>query len=310
MKLTIDCILLLSAVFVFNLTGCKNKKAVKADTPDSGTIHISIDESFKPVMQEQIKMFETSFPNSHIIASYKSEADCFRDLFYDSSNRVVIVGRGLFRDEEKYLKDKLGFNPGCNQVASDAITLLLHKNNKDSLFTLETLKALLTGKDPQHKIAVFDGLNATSTVRFIKDSILKGESFDTAAVKALSGTSEVIDYISTHENAIGFIGISWIGNPEEKQQQQQLSKLKLAYVRCEVCEGQPFVKPMQQSTDTRRYPLVRGLYYVNKENYNGLGSRFTSFLKFERGQLIFRRSYLSPVMNFNTRNADLILSKP
>ena len=287
------------------LAGCTNNKASKKDSPTSGTIYISVDESFKPVIAEQIKMYESSYPNTHIIAKYKSEADCFRDLFFDSTNRLVIVGRGLFRNEEKFLMDSLGYNPGCNQVASDAVTLLLNKNNNDSLFTLSSIKDLLTGKNPEHKIAVFDGLNATSTVRFIKDSILKGSNFDTGSVKALANTNEVIQYVSSHENAIGFIGISWIGNPEIDEQQKWMTNLKIGYIRCDICEGQPFVKPMQQSTDTRRYPLVRGLYYINKENYSGLGSGFTSFLKFERGQLIFRRSYLSPVMNFNTRNAEI-----
>jgi phosphate transport system substrate-binding protein len=296
--------------FTLSVIGCKSSPSVKKDTPDSGVINVSIDESFKPVMEAQIKMFESSFPNAKIIAEYKSEVDCFRDLFFDSTNRLVIVGRGLNRKEEDYLKAKLGFNPGCNQLASDAVALVLHQNNPDSLFTLASLKDLLTGKNNQQKIAVFDGLNATSTVRFIKDSILKGEQFNSTAVKALSNTKEVIDYVSQHENAIGFIGISWIGNPEEKDQLYLLNKLKLGYVRCDVCEGQPYVKPMQQSTDTRRYPLVRGLYYINKENYSGLGTGFSSFLKFERGQLIFRRSYLSPVMNFNTRNANLIQSSP
>lgn len=294
----------------FCSVGCKSNPSLKKDTPDSGVIKVSIDASFKPVMEAQIKMFESSFPQAKIKAEYKSEVDCFRDLFFDSTKRLVIVGRGLNRKEEDFLKATLGYNPGCNQVASDAIALVLHNNNPDSLFTLASLKDLLTGKNNQQKIAVFDGLNATSTVRFIKDSILKGEPFNSNVVKAMSNSTEVIDFVSQHENAIGFVGIGWIGNPEEKEQLNMLNKVKLGYVRCDICEGQPYVKPMQQSTDTKRYPLVRGLYYINKENYSGLGTGFSSFLKFERGQLIFRRSYLSPVMNFNTRKADFIQSTP
>jgi len=52
--------------------------------------------------------------------------------------------------------------------------------------------------------------------------------------------------------------------------------------------------------------LVRGLYYVLKENYAGLGSRFVNFLTTERGQLIFRRALLVPVrINFNRRKTTL-----
>jgi phosphate transport system substrate-binding protein len=163
----------------------------------------------------------------------------------------------------------------------------------------------LTGKIKRNQQIVFDGLQATSTVRFISDSLLKGKPFDTSVVKAGRNSSEVIDYIAANENAIGLVGISWIGNPEDSTQNELLTKLKIARVQCDLCEGKPFVLPMQASIMTYRYPLVRGLFYVNKENYNGLGTGFSSFLKSERGQLIFRRAYLAPVMDLNIRRIRL-----
>jgi ABC-type phosphate transport system substrate-binding protein len=36
-----------------------------------------------------------------------------------------------------------------------------------------------------------------------------------------------------------------------------------------------------------RYPMVRPLYYILEENYDGLGSGFSNFLIYEKGQLIF-----------------------
>jgi phosphate transport system substrate-binding protein len=51
-------------------------------------------------------------------------------------------------------------------------------------------------------------------------------------------------------------------------------------------------------------------YYINKENFEGLGTGFTSFLKFERGQLIFKRSYLGPVMDFEVRNVQINRTLP
>jgi phosphate transport system substrate-binding protein len=100
---------------------------------------------------------------------------------------------------------------------------------------------------------------------------------------------------------VGFVGISWVGNPEDSAQVKMLNKVKIAYVNCLVCDDKPYVKPMQASILTRRYPLVRGLYYILKENYNGLGSGFVNFLNQERGQLIFRRAYLGTRMDFGVR---------
>jgi phosphate transport system substrate-binding protein len=56
----------------------------------------------------------------------------------------------------------------------------------------------------------------------------------------------------------------------------------------------------------KRYPLVRGLYYILKENYGGLGSGFANFMQYEKGQLIFWRAYLGPTrMQFNVRSATM-----
>ena len=297
----------MSCMVVMILISCKPQQNTNAtyDSPSHGTIHISVDESFKPVIDEQIRMYEISYPGTKIIAHYKPEADCLRDLFNDTLNRTVIITRGLTEKEDKYFKDSLHYFPAWNTVATDAIAVVINKESSDSLFTLKRLNDQLRGKINRNQTIVFDGLNATSTVRFIVDSVLKGQKFDTSVVKAAKTTNEVLNYIADNKNAIGLVGINWIGNPEDSSQVSRLKKVKIAYVECMVCDDTPYVKPMQQSIITRRYPLVRGLYYVNKENHVGLGTGFVNFLKNERGQLIFRRAYLGPVMDLNIRNVKI-----
>src|SRR5882762_546552 len=104
---------------------CKNNNKNKpiTDTPLSGTINISVDESFRPVIEEAIKVYEGSFPGTKIIAHYKSESECFKDFYSDTSNRMIIVTRGLTSQESKFYTDSLGFRPAMNMLAWDAITI-------------------------------------------------------------------------------------------------------------------------------------------------------------------------------------------
>ena len=286
--------------------GCREeKKTFQSDTPVSGTINVSIDESFRPVMEEQIRMYEASYPGAKIIPHYKPEAECLKDLFRDTATRMVIVTRGLTDKEEKFLADSLNYTPGWNAIARDAIAVIVNHASNDTIFSKGRLQQQLTGVTGRDQVIVFDGLSATSTVRYIIDSVLDGKSFDTTVVKAAANTREAIDYVASHANAIGLVGINWIGNPEDTAQVNLLTKVKIAYVQCEACKDSPYVKPMQVSILTKRYPLVRGLYYIIKENYNGLGSGFVNFLKYERGQLIFKRAYLGPVMGFGLRNVKI-----
>ncbi len=300
--------IILSFVFFFTgyfLPGCKNKTKDPPDTTTHGTIHISVDETFKPVIEEQIKVFEKSFPGTQIIAEYKTEADCFKDFYNDTINRLIIVTRGLTAKEDGYFKDSLFYFPHWDILANDAIAVIVNSKSNDTLITTDRLKKQLTGLSKRDQTVVFDGLNATSTVRYAMDSILRGGKFDTSVVKAVKNSQEVINYVAANANAIGIVGISWIGNPEDSAQVNMLKKVKIAYVSCNACQDTPFVKPMQASILSRRYPLVRSLYYILKENYNGLGTGFVNFMKNERGQLIFKRAYLAARMGFEIRNVKI-----
>lgn len=288
------------------LFGCKEKKQIAfADTPDTGTISISVDGSFEPVINEQIEQYERLYPGAKINAKYVPEATCLKNLFYDSTTRMVIITRKLSAKEEKFLSDSLHYIPAIAKIATDALAIIVNKYSSDSLFTLKRLQDQLLGKINRNQRIVFDGLSATSAVRYVTDSLLHGQKFDTSVVKAASNSQEVINYIASNRNAIGIVGINWVGNPEEPTQVEMLKKITIGYVQCDACEGKPFVKPMQESINSQRYPLVRGLYYVVKENYSGLGTGFSSFLRYEKGQLIFRRAYLEPVMDFDVRNVRL-----
>ena len=306
LKQLINTIGIMLAVIIITF-GCKQKKeSAFADTPLNGTINISVDESFKPVIDEQIKMYEGSFPNTKINVHYKPEAECLKDLFSDSATRLVIVTRGLNAKEEGYFEDSLHFIPRWDKVATDAIAIIVNINSTDTIFTLERLQEQLSGKSEKKQPIVFDGLNATSTIRFAMDSILKGKKFDTGVVKAVRNSKEVLDYVASDANAIGLVGISWIGNPEDTAQVNMLKIVKIAYVKCTLCSDLPYVKPNQLSILTKRYPLVRGLYYILKENYSGLGAGFVDFMQYERGQLIFKRAYLgSSKMGFAIRSVKI-----
>jgi len=289
------------------ISGCNsaNDKTGKAAGPLPGNVYLSADESFRPVLEEQIKAFEETYPQTHIIATYKPEAACLKDYFRDTTNNMVIITRGLTDREDKYMYDSLGYHPSWDKVATDAVALLVNIKNDDTLYTINRLRQHLTGQAFRNQPVVFDGLSATSAVRFISDSILKGSKFDTSVVKAAINSREVIEFIAGNEKAIGLVGISWIGNPEDTAQLNMLKKVKIAYIQCGFCSGQPFVKPLQESINTRRYPLVRGLYYITKENYYGPGASFAAFLKSERGQLIFKRAYLGTVMDFDIRRVQM-----
>lgn len=265
---------------------------VYQDTLKTGTIHISADESFKPVIDSQIKVFESQNPQAKIIVHYKPEAECLRDLNQDST-RMVIVTRGLQDAEAKTLAEKLSFTPVFGIIAYDAIAVIVNNQVRDTLFTMQDIRGMVKDISGFKYKVLLDGTTATSTVRYVVDSLLKGQPLGKSVVAAASSEA-VIDYVSKNTDAIGLIGVSWIGNKEDSTQQSFLEKVKIAKVECTGCTG-TYVLPVQYNIAAKRYPMVRPLYYILKENYEGLGSGFKNFLiNVDKGQKIFYRSYLLP----------------
>jgi phosphate transport system substrate-binding protein len=271
--------------------GGSDQKENTMETTTSGTIHISVDESFKPVIDEQVQVFESLHPDAHINVHYKPEAECLKDLNNDSI-RMVIVTRGLTEPEREALQKKLTYSPRFGPLAYDAIAVLVNNASKDTIFTMQDIRSIAKGTSGYKYKMLLDGTSATSTVRFVIDSLLRGEALSQNVVAAKSSQA-VIDYVSANNDAIGLLGVSWVGNRNDPQVLSFMEKVKVAELECRDCNG-VYIKPYQANIALGRYPMVRPLYYILKENYDGVGSGFSNFLIYEKGQLIFRRAYLLP----------------
>ncbi|MBL0132078.1 MAG: substrate-binding domain-containing protein [Chitinophagaceae bacterium] len=301
-SMKLSCFFTALAFLALLTSGCKSFKEQEDELPDNsrkGTIYVSADESFKPVIDELVKVYEANHPGTRIIVQFKPEAECVKDFLVDSI-RMIITTHWFSEEEKDFVVDSLGLSPKTMTVARDAVAVIVNKQAPDSLFTMTEIREILTGKFKKNLIPVFDGVKATSTVRFVIDSVLRGDTLTSAAVAARSSEG-VINYVSKNPGVIGFIGVSWIGNPEDTSQLSFLKKIRVASIEStDIPEA--YVKGYQANIYLKRYPMVRDLNYILKENYKGLGNAFANFMSGEIGQLIFRRAYLYPAQkNFGIR---------
>src|SRR5690606_21008675 len=148
---------------------------------------------------------------------------------------------GLSAEEEEYYKKKIHFIPNSSKIANDGLAVIVNNNSADTNISMSKIKGILSGTTGDTENAVFDGLEGSSGFRFAKDSILKGDSLDLTRVFGEKSSEEVIKFIENNKNVIGFVGVSWIGNPEDTTQLSFLSKVKIAAVECN-CPEKTFVK--------------------------------------------------------------------
>jgi phosphate transport system substrate-binding protein len=266
-----------------------NSGSQSFETPTSGTIRISVDETFEPLMEAEIKVFQSLYPKAHIIAEYKPESECFKDLLNDSA-RLVIVTRS-FNDKEKEYFKQLKIAPQSMLLAWDAAALIVNHENADSILTMDQVRHIMDGTDKERNWQlVFDNENS-STVRFIRDSINQGKPLPPNTMAAKTNP-EVVDYVTKNKKAIGVIGVNWISDPDDSTSIEFTSKVSVVKVRADY--GSEFVKPYQAYIATGSYPLKRGVFFCLKEPYRGLGTGFVTFLGSYEGQLVIKKFRLFP----------------
>jgi phosphate transport system substrate-binding protein len=269
--------------------GC-NRSDSPDDTPTSGQISISVDETFKPLIDSEVYTFKGIYNYTDVNVSYKTEVEAFNDLMNDTI-RLIIVPRKLNKEELKEF-EKWEIVPKVTKIAYDAVALIGSKDLKDSTLTLEEIKTLLSiGSTSTIKSVklVFDN-NNSSTINFLKEKT--GVNKLSSSCYALTSNSAVIDYVAKEKNIIGVIGVNWISDRDDTTNLSFLKSVKVMEIS--TSDSSEYYKPYQAYIARKVYPLWREVYILSKEAYTGLGTGLTAFIASERGQRIVLKFGLVP----------------
>ncbi|CAN5313703.1 phosphate ABC transporter substrate-binding protein [soil metagenome] len=275
-----------------------NKPHEELDTPIKGKVHLSIDENIRSVTDELIDAFESSYPDAFLIQSYNSEADVMQELVNDSS-RLAVMTRPLKADEVKWFESKT-FLLEQIKIGSDAVVLLVNKNNPDSLFTTDQIRDIISGKDslwsqlrPGSTLGkinlVFDH-PTSANLRYLTDTLMPGKKPGNTCF-ALYSNDSVVKYVHENPNSIGVVGLNWIGEKNITEDIDRKNSVILARIGIDTTN---YWYPSQSALATGKYPFTRGIWIVKIGKRAGLGTGFASFALGERGQLIVQHAGLAP----------------
>jgi phosphate transport system substrate-binding protein len=286
-------VIIVSLVVLVVFITCRRKAArhLSDDTATTGTVQLVADESFRPILDQEIAVFKALYPDTKPEFVYKTEHDAV-NLFLDDSIRIAILARDL-KQEEIDLLTKRTLPPEIDRFALDAIVLIVNKESPDTTVALSQVKAALNGKAMTDKNIVFDNPNS-SLVRYLKE-LSGNKDLKEKNIFALKSNKDVIKYVSENKNAIGIVGFSWLDDPDADYA-QAAGNVKVVGIKDESNKKEPnvYFKPSQETLALKEYPLSRGLYIANSTGKSGLAKAFADFLKSERGQRIILKSGLLP----------------
>ncbi|MBT1704941.1 PstS family phosphate ABC transporter substrate-binding protein [Chryseosolibacter indicus] len=264
------------------------------DTPTTGSIKISADESLRPLIETEVETFNSIYTKAKVEVLYLPEIEAMEELMKDSV-RLAIVTRHLVPEERAYFKEKR-ITPDEVDIALSGAAIIVNPERKDTLISMAQLKQILSGTVSNWNQLgsrtnagieiVFDNPKS-GLVRYLKDSIAKVDKLP-ANCYAVENNEAVVDYVSKNPNALGLIGVEWIS--DDPTTNTFLKKVKVVGVSGDSTHFQPY----QAYMALKHYPLMRTITVINRETRTGLGTGFSSFLASERGQRIILKTGLVP----------------
>jgi len=300
-------IVILGVAVLAALAACNTKQEAKNynDTYNSGTLQFVSDESFSPIVDQEVYIFKHDNPEANPQVVYRSEGNAVAMLLADSV-RFAFLSRNLTPAEMSVLAQR-NLPATVNKFAEDAVVIIVNQTSADTGITVGEIKKMLLGQAKTDKSIVFDNPNS-SLVRYLKE--LAGvKNFPRKNVYALKTSKDVIRYVSEHPEAIGITGFSWLEDPD-KDYADAAGKVKILAVRDENSKTAPgqYFRPSQSTLALKQYPLQRSLYMVNCTGRKGLGTGLELFIAGDKGQRIILRSGLLPVQ-IPERNIEIHHSK-
>ena len=315
--------LCLALICFAGFSSCEVKRGEYVKGADT----IFCDDGFRNILEEEIDVFEYTYPGSNIIPSYVSEAKAVDALLGDTTQSIIVTHE-FSKEQINYIKDthKKVVKQRC--IAVDAVGLIVNKDNALKEISVEDLGKILKGEitrwsqlavnDTANIQLVFDNQNS-STVMYLREKFLDGKpitSNPNVHVFAEENNRQVFDVIKKNRSAIGIVSVSWLGDSlemakkvpvadrieEYKKQDDVVAKeltteVKVLAVQNPTQENDfnlQSYKPYQAYIATGEYPLFRKVYMVTTASNSTLMKSFYDFITGFVGQKIIANTGILP----------------
>lgn len=305
-----------------------------------GSATIFCDDGFKNVLDEEIEVFEYSYPESSIIPFYVNEQAAI-DTMLNDGTQCIIVTKEFTKEQKDYMKKKFKRVVRTNCIAVDAVALISNKDNSVKQLSVTEIGDILNGKitrwsqlagnDTTSIRIVFDNAGS-STVSYMREKFLEpGKQIsDNPNAYAQENNAQVFDIVKKDRNALGIISVSWLGDSLQVARKVPMDQRMADYqnqndtiaseLTSEVnvikvsnpTESNDFnpngYKPYQAYINSGEYPLFRKVYMISTAPNSTVLHSFYTFVTGFVGQKIISKTGILPY-HVNPRVVELAQPK-
>ncbi len=207
------------------------------------------------------------------------------DLIQNKAD-ICASSRNLKPEESKLLAKYYGSLAIVYLIAKDGLSVYVNPANEVNDLSVEQIKKIFKGEIKNWKdvggrdtsIQVVLRNPNSGTYLYFKEHVLGDENY-TDDNLTLPSTRDIIDFISTNKNAIGYGGVGY--------------KRNITQIRV---EG---VFPIEDNIRNDSYPLTRYLHYFLSKKPSGALKKFIDWTLSPRGQNVIRKSGFIPLWDYS-----------
>ncbi len=288
----------------------------KAEQKPSTLAKVACDESFENILEQEIDVYEYIYPKEDVLAYYLPENAAIDSIMAMGSVKAAVVSRPLTDEEVDYLRSNKKV-VHQQKIAVDALALIVNPQNPVEILSKKDIAEILSGEVTRWdqvepcklgEISVIFDHQGSSTVKYMRDSIMKGKPFG-ANVSAVKTNPDVFKAVAENKNAVGIIGVSWVSSDmsgremsvEELAQAVEKSDTTTLDFNSDVkvlkIRGNDVVdayKPYQAYIFDGSYPLYRSVYMISTAPGGTVTHRFFSFVTGFQGQKLIQMTGILP----------------
>jgi phosphate transport system substrate-binding protein len=290
---------LFSVLIMLSVTSCTKRQGSDIR---SGTLTVLATESHLPLVQQLVADYHSVFSEVVVTPEGTTTRAAIVDMVNDSVHCVVVDRR--LNEEERSAVQEAKRTVIETEIASDGLVVLVHPSNKLSAISMETLKAIVSGKTalwnsvPESRLhgvieLCLTGKNS-GLYELITRYFFKLEKDASLAAMATSQQG-IIEYVATHPEALGVVSFAaWrdTTRPANESAREKVRPLDLLATNAEGV--QTAVSLNQRNIYDQTYPLTYSLYIYTSEKIPGPAYGFSAFVAGETGQRVFLYAGLVP----------------
>jgi phosphate transport system substrate-binding protein len=264
-------------------------------------LEIAVDLNDSLLFVQLIDRFHDLYPKAHITAKFMAPIALLEGV-RDKKITALYINHAFDSAMIDALESRQ-IKVRSHDIGMGATAFIVNQSNPNSRISVDSLCLMMSGKcsawGSSNEKLVFAMLKNDLIYNDLEEFYKKNASqpnvkLSLPKVVQFASPQAVFDYVKKTPGALGFVGSNWIADRGDTLARFNRKQVKVLEVQHPV--SREFHLPYQSQVFAKQYPFTRIIMGYDLQGYSGLAQGFLAFCCDQSGQVILKKSGLSPAL--------------